>query len=80
MKRKLNTLLPAAALCLGVLAMASVAVDSLETLPAGPVYPQRYFSKFSETDRWDVVKVVGADRLIIRNANKQRTVKLVGVA
>ena len=80
MKKKLNTLLPAAALCLALLAVAGVAADSLKALPAAAAYPRRDFSKFSKTDRWNVVKVVGADRLIIRNASKQRTVKLVGVA
>lgn len=80
MKKKLNTLLPTAALCLALLAVAGVAANSLKGLPAAAVYPQRDFSKFSKTGRWNVVKVVGADRLIIRNASKQRTVKLVGVA
>ena len=80
MKKKLNTLLPAAALCLALLAVAGVSADSLKALPVAAVYPQRDLAKFSKTDRWDVVEVVGADRLIIRNAGKQRTVKLVGVA
>ena len=80
MKIKVNTLLPAAALCLALLAVAGVAADSLKAIPKAAAYPQRDLARFSKIDHWDVVKVVGADRLIIRNAGKQRTVKLVGVA
>lgn len=77
MKARINSLIALAGLSLALATMAGVAADSPSPLPSGPDYPERDFSK---ADSWDVVRVVGADRLIIKNASKQRTVKLIGIA
>ena len=81
MKTKINTLIPLAGLCLALLTVVGVAADSdaplSEIVLPAPVYPQRDFSKASS---WEVVRVIGPDRLIIKDAGKQRTVKLLGVA
>ena len=78
MKMRTATLITfLAGLCLAVLAIAGIAADSASPLLPGPDYPER---DFSEANSWDVVRVVGANRLIIKNAGKQRTVKLIGVA
>ena len=81
MKRRINALILPAGLCLDVLTVVGIAADSenlrSEVIARAPVYPQRDFSR---ADVWDVVRVIGADRLIIKEAGKQRTVKLAGVA
>ena len=58
--------------CLLALAMVAVAADW-----TAPVYPQR---DFSDLPIWEVAGVLGSDRIIIRQAQKQRTVKLLGIA
>ena len=77
MRGRIRALLYPVGLLLAVLALAGVAAESLKTIPTAAVYPQRDFSKAS---RWDVVRVIGPDRLIIKNASEQRTVRLLGVA
>ena len=81
MKRRINALILLAGLCLAVLTVVGIAADSQspssEAIARAPAYPQRDFSR---ADVWDVVRVIGADRLIIKEAGKQRTVKLTGVA
>jgi len=77
MSIKLNKLLLPVTVCLALLALASIAADLLKVLPKAPEYPHR---DFSNAGRWQVVEVLGPERLIIRNADVQRTVRLLGVA
>ena len=81
MKRRIHTLLGLAGLCLVLLSVGGVAADSEaarpEVIPPGLIYPAR---DFSEATHWAVVRVIGPDRLIIKNDGKQRTVRLIGVA
>lgn len=77
MRIKLNTLLLPALLCLALFALVGIAADLLKVLPQAPEYPQRDSAK---APRWNIVEVLGPDRLIIGNADRQRTVKLLGVA
>ncbi len=71
----------AAGMCLLVLGLVSIAADSAgpvgEAVGAGPGYPRRDFSSLAV---WDVVSVLGPDRILIRQGPRQQTVKLVGVA
>ncbi len=61
-----------AATCLLALTMVAIAADW-----TAPAYPQR---EFSDLPIWEVAGVLGSDRIIIRQAQKQRTVKLMGIA
>ena len=61
-----------AGMCLLALAMVAVAADW-----TAPAYPQR---GFSDLPIWEVVGVLGSDRILIRQEQKQRTVKLLGIA
>ena len=70
-----------AGICLLALAVVVVAADSTGrfsvSIPAGPAYPQR---SFSSAALWDVVSVLGPDRILIRRGPKQQTVRLIGVS
>ena len=71
----------AAGMCLLALAMVTIAADWAAPLArpitAAPGYPQRDFSSLGA---WDVVSVLGPDRILIRQGQRQQTVKLIGVA
>ena len=61
-----------AGICLLALAMVAIAADW-----TAPAYPQR---DFSDLPIWEVAGVLSSDRILIRQAQKQRTVKLLGIA
>ncbi len=61
-----------AGMCLLALAVVAIAADL-----AAPGYPQRDFSDLSV---WEVASVLGPDRILIRQGQIQRTVKLIGIA
>ena len=60
--------------------VVSVAADStapiFKQMRVGPRYPQRDFSQLAQ---WQVLSVLGPDRILVRQGQKQQTVKLVGV-
>ena len=70
-----------AAMCLLALAVLSVAADSTSPLRGSigrpPTYPPR---DFSNLPLWDVVKVLGPNRILISKGQTQQTVKLLGVS
>ncbi len=70
-----------ARMCLLALAVITVAADSAsplrESITRPPAYPQRDFSSLA---LWDVVSVLGPDRILIRKGQTQQTVKLLGVS
>lgn len=70
-----------AGMCLLALAVVGIAADSTgprrESVGAAPGYPRRDFSSLGT---WDVVSVLGPDRILIRQGPRQQTVKLLGVA
>ena len=61
-----------AGMCLLALGLVSIAADWV-----APGYPQR---DFSDLRVWEVASVLGPDRILIRQGQIQRTVKLIGVA
>ncbi len=71
----------AAGMCLLALAMVTIAADwaapLAQSITAAPAYPRR---DFSDLTVWDVASVLGPDRILIRQGQKQQTVKLIGVA
>ncbi|MCK4850866.1 MAG: thermonuclease family protein [Phycisphaerae bacterium] len=70
-----------AGMCLLALAVVSIGADWAapvgKSVGAAPSYPRRVFS---ERSVWDVVSVLGPERILIRQGQKQQTVKLIGVA
>ena len=64
---------------LGLLGVAAVvlAADSVGGSKGGPGYPKR---DLTGLQLWDVVRVVGPDRMILRQGAKQHTVRLLGVS
>ncbi len=71
----------AAGMCLLALAMVTIAADWAaplgQSITAAPAYPRR---NFSDLTVWNVASVLGPDRILIRQGQKQQTVKLIGVA
>jgi len=71
----------AAGMCLLALAMVTIAADWAapvgQSITAAPGYPRR---DFSDLTVWDVASVLGPDRILIRQGQRQQTVKLIGVA
>ncbi len=71
----------AAGMCLLALAMVTIAADwaapVARSITAAPGYPRR---DFSDLTIWDVASVLGPDRILIRQGQRQQTVKLIGVA
>ena len=61
-----------AGMCLLALALVSIAAGWVT-----PGYPQR---DFSDLIVWEVASVLGPDRVLIAQGQRQRTVKLIGVA
>lgn len=59
-------------MCLLALTMVAMAADW-----TAPAYPQR---NFLDQDVWEVASVLSSDKILIRQGQKQRTVKLTGVA
>ncbi len=70
-----------ASVCLLGLVVVGIAADStaptFTRMGPGPTYPQR---NFAEMAQWQVLSVLGPDRILIRQGQKQVTVKLAGVS